>query len=146
MSLGIVNASKVTVVYTCIYTIAMYYEIYVKLTTLRKYHLKGKVVNRYDCPELLSSDRLTANFREWTIPFLGPVFCLGLTDQLDDESNMSLKYAWTYVGLRGLYVLLVMKYGIHTGGINKPLWISTFPGYYCLTMLGWNALTNVLSL
>jgi hypothetical protein len=50
-------------------------------------------------------------------------------------SNASTKVAWTYVALRALYIVLEIRYGVASNGLNKPLWVSTFPSYICLNYL-----------
>jgi len=99
-------------------------------------------MDRYNCPELLNADRLVANILEWTPIFLGSVWSLAAVDRLDERCR---KFSWGYVGLRAVYLVLVVKYGVAKGGRNKPLWVSTFPSYICLIFL-WKRSLEILAM
>lgn len=65
---------------------------------------------------------------------MGLIWPLAATGNL---SNSSVLVAWTYsyVTLRALYIVLEIKYGVAFDGLNKPLWISTFPSYNLFELL-----------
>ncbi|KAG7344935.1 MAPEG family protein [Nitzschia inconspicua] len=128
---SIAAAAQITVVYTGLYSVTILNQVVTKKRLHRKL---GDKFDRYSSLEMRNVDRLTGNFLEWTIVFLGPLWSMALTDTLSDTSQL---IAWTYVGLRLLYTGLSLKYGVNGQGNNKPLWISTFPSYVCLLyMLG----------
>ena len=120
----------------------MVHQIVAKWRLIRQKKKKGEVFDRYGCPELLSADRLVQNMLEWSPLFLGPVWSLAATNQLDESC---LTFAWGYVGLRVMYLFLVVKYGVARSGLNKPLWGATIPSYVCLIFL-WRRSLKILSL
>lgn len=63
---------------------------------------------------------------------MGLLWPLAVTGNL---TGTSTTVAWAYVGFRALYIVLEIRYGVASDGLNKPLWISTFPAYICLTYL-----------
>ena len=132
MSLQAFQAAQITVGYCGLYSMTMLNQSIQKQLLIRQAKQEGKVFERYKSPAMLTHDRLPANFIEWMPAFLGPLWCMAATDTLSDQS---VKVAWTYVALRVLYVGLIAKYGVHSGGRNVSLWISTFPGYGCLLYL-----------
>mmetsp|Transcript_17490 Transcript_17490/g.37805 ORF Transcript_17490/g.37805 Transcript_17490/m.37805 type:complete len:147 (-) Transcript_17490:1469-1909(-) len=139
---ALLDAAKLTVSFSSVYGIAMIHQVVVKQRLISQKRKMGQVLDRYDCPDLLSADRLVANILEWSPMFLGPVWSLAAVDRLDERC---LQCAWGYVGLRGIYLVLVVKCGVSKEGRNKSLWGSTFPGYLCLTFL-WKRSLEILSL
>jgi uncharacterized MAPEG superfamily protein len=128
-TVNVVAAAQITVVYSIVYFVTMLNQVVMKKRLHRKL---GKSFDRYHSLEMRNADRLTGNFLEWTLLFLGPVWSMAMTDAFSD---MSKKLAWMYVGLRMLYVGLSLKYGVNEQGNNVPLWVSTFPSYMCLLYL-----------
>jgi len=126
------EAAQITVIYTLVYSVTLFIQVYMKKKLYKKAKQQGKQYDRYTLPQMLSYDRLNANFREWTLPFLGPLWSLALTEKLTIRSIWA---AWIYVGLRTLYIGLVCQYGVSKIGYNSPLWISTLPAYLCLLYL-----------
>ena len=133
-SQSILGAARVTVAFTSVYIISMLHQIICKKRLLRKARLKSteSSLNRYGHPELHNADRLVANLLEWSPIFLCPLWCLAVTDRLDQTC---LHFSWAYVMLRGLYVCLLIKFGVSRNGNNTQLWISTLPAYACLLFL-----------
>jgi hypothetical protein len=128
----VIAAAQITLGYVLVYSAALLYQTVCKSRLIERYRALDKPLNRYEAVEMRSPDRLVANMMEWGLGFLPLLWVLGVADRLGD----SVKYvAWTYVALRALYVGLVARYGVATGGRNKPLWISTFPSYFCLLYL-----------
>ena len=119
-------AARITIAYTTLYSLTMLNQVVQKKRLLQKY---GKKFDRYSSAEMRDADRLTGNFLEWNLIFLGPLWCLAAMGSLSDAS---IVMAWTYVGLRVLYFGLSIQYGVNGQGLNKPLWLSTFPSYICL--------------
>ena len=124
-SQSILGAARVTVAFTSVYIVSMLYQIISKKRLLRKARLKGEPLNRYGHPELHNADRLVANLLEWSPIFMAPLWCLAVTDRLDQSC---MHFAWAYVLLRGMYVCLLIKFGVNRNGNNTQLWISTLPG------------------
>uniref|UniRef100_A0A7S2YMZ8 Uncharacterized protein n=1 Tax=Entomoneis paludosa TaxID=265537 RepID=A0A7S2YMZ8_9STRA len=134
---GILAAAQITAAYSTLYSMT-----FVNILICKKYYAKqararGQDFDRYTSLDMRPADRLQANFMEWTPAFLGPLWSLALTHQLDAGACIM---AWTYLGLRTLYFGLVLNYGVHPTGMNRPLWAATFPGYACLTYLQIQAL------
>jgi uncharacterized membrane protein len=125
-SSSITAAARITMVYTGLYTMTMMNQVVTKKRLHRKL---GDKFDRYGSFEMRNADRLTGNFLEWSIVFLGPLWSMAMTDTLSD---MSLNTAWAYLGLRLIYVGLSLRYGVNEHGSNKPLWASTLPSYVCL--------------
>ena len=129
---SILGVARVTVAFISLYIVSMLYQIICKKRLLRKARLKGEPLNRYGHPELHNADRLVANLLEWSPIFLGPLWSLAVTDRLDQSC---MHFAWAYVILRGLYICLLIKFGVSRNGNNTQLWISTLPSYGCLLFL-----------
>lgn len=136
-SKNISTAAQITVVYTTIYSMTVLNQVVHKKRLHRKL---GEKFDRYNSVEMRHADRLTGNFLEWTIVFLGPLWSMAMTDTLSD---MSRTMAWTYLGLRMLYVGLSFKHGVNEQGHNVSLWASTFPSYICLLYLLMAAIQGV---
>lgn len=117
---GFLDAAKLTVGFSSVYGIAMMLQTVAKQRLI----IQKKIVDRYNCPELLNADRLVANLLEWSPMFLGPVWSLAAVGRLDERC---CRIAWLYVSLRVIYLVLVVKFGVAKGGRNKPLWGSTLP-------------------
>ena len=126
---SLLTAAKITVAYTTLYSMTMLNQVVQKKRLLTKY---GKSFDRYSSTEMRDADRLTGNFMEWSLIFLGPLWSLAAMEAL---SATSILMAWTYVGLRVLYLGLSIQYGVNEQGLNKPLWLSTFPSYICLSYI-----------
>ena len=87
-SQSILGAARVTVAFISVYIVSLLYLIYCKKRLLRKARLKGEPLNRYGHPELHNADRLVANLLEWSLIFLGPLWCLAVTDRLDQSCHL----------------------------------------------------------
>jgi uncharacterized MAPEG superfamily protein len=128
------EAAKITVAFTTLYFATFMNVLITKRTLLRQANQENKVFDRYGTSPgtMQNADRLNANFLEWSPIFLGLLWSLASTAKLDDTCA---QLAWTYVGLRTLYIGMLLKYGVASDGMNKALWISTLPGYICLVFL-----------
>lgn len=135
---GLQSASRLTIGYTIVYSIAMLNQVVTKNMLIAKH---GKSFDRYQAPEMRSADRLLGNLLEWTPIFLGPIWSLS-SSQLLSERHVAV--AWTYIGLRALYVGLVRSFGVSGNGRNTPLWAATFPAYGCLSYLLFQATSLLL--
>jgi uncharacterized MAPEG superfamily protein len=128
-TVGIFAAARITLVYSTIYSVTMVNQVVSKKMLHRKL---GKSFDRYNSLEMRNADRLTGNFLEWTPLFLSPLWSMAMTETFSDVSQTM---AWTYLGLRMLYVGLSFKYGVNEQGHNVSLWASTLPSYICLIYL-----------
>ena len=90
---------------------------------------------------MLNADRIVANFLEWSLVFLSPLWSLAATGHL---SAVATNIAWTYVGVRGFYCILVTTFGVNHNGLNLSLWAATLPGYFCLLYLTAQAFWMIL--
>ena len=126
------KAAQITVVFTFLYSLTLVNIVYHKKKCLRQARQANKTFHRYTSPLMHNADRLVGNFLEWTPIFMALLWSLAATSNL---SSASTKIAWTYVALRALYIVLEIRYGVASNGLNKPLWISTFPSYICLNYL-----------
>lgn len=129
---GLSEAAKLTVAFVSLYFLTFANILVKKKTLLRQAKQEGRVFDRYTSPGMHNADRLNANFLEWSPIFLGLLWSLAATSNLDDTA---IAVSWTYVGLRALYIFLLLLYGVASDGMNKGLWVSTFPGYACLLFL-----------
>lgn len=139
---NIATAAKITVAFLWIYLLTFVNILVTKKTLIRQARQEAMVFDRYTSPGMLNADRLNANILEWSPIFLGPLWSLAMTANL---GNLDTLFAWTYVSLRALYFILVLKYGVASDGMNKALWFATYPGYLCLLQLMAKA-THVLFL
>mmetsp|Transcript_13497 Transcript_13497/g.19905 ORF Transcript_13497/g.19905 Transcript_13497/m.19905 type:complete len:143 (-) Transcript_13497:25-453(-) len=126
------QAAQITVAYSGLYTLTLVNQCIQKKLLHRKHKQQGKVFERYGSLDMRPHDRLSMNYLEWMPVFMGPLWSLAATDTLDATS---VNIAWTYVALRLLYFALIFRFGVNISGHNVPLWVSTFPGYGCLTYL-----------
>ena len=85
---SILGTARVTVAFTSVYIVSLCYQIICKKRLLRKARLKGEPFNRYGHPELHNADRLVANILEWSPIFLCPLWCLAVTDRLDQSCKI----------------------------------------------------------
>ena len=109
---GITTAARCTVVFAFLYSLTFVNVLASKKRALRKAKRSGnsKGYDRYASPDMRDADRLQANLLEWCPLFLGPLWSLAATGNLDD--GLSAAVCWTYLGLRAVYMVLVMKYGV----------------------------------
>ena len=119
------SAGQVTVAFIAVYGSTFGLILARKMTVSRQ---EAKF-NRYTSPGMQVVDRLQANFLEWSPIFLGLLWTLATAGVLQ---GTTLRAAWTYVGLRALYLGLILRHGVAKTGRNKALWPSTFPAYACL--------------
>lgn len=127
------KAAQITVVFLALYALT-----FVKVLVTKKQCLRAnKKFDRYTSPQMYTADRLNANFLEWSPIFLGLLWSLSATQNL---SEVSVLVSWTYVALRALYMILILRHGVALDGMNKKLWISTFPAYFCLIYLSIEAI------
>eukprot|EP00978_Attheya_sp_CCMP212_P008907 scaffold21007_cov52-Attheya_sp.AAC.1 len=126
------NAARITVVFSTLYMLTLVNQILTKKRLFQQFKAQGKTFNRYAAPEMLNADRLVANLLEWSLVFLSPLWSLAATGHLSEAAT---KIAWTYVGVRGFYCILVTTFGVTQNGYNLPLWAATLPGYFCLLYL-----------
>jgi len=120
----ITKAAQITVVFTGLYSLSLVNVVVNKKRALRQARQANKTFDRYTSPLMHNADRLVGNFLEWSPIFMGLLWSLAATANL---SSRSVAVAWTYVALRAVYVVLQIQYGVASDGLNKPLWISTFP-------------------
>lgn len=144
VSPSILHAARITTVYSTLYFMTFVNGLVTKKRLAAKYKAQGKTFNRYDSLEMQPADRLTQNFLEWYPVFMCPLWSLAMTHQLAEDNrvvgNVCVLVAWTYVGLRTWYFGLILKHGVNRSGMNAPLWKSTFPGYFCLAFLHFQAM------
>lgn len=126
------EAARITVVYSWTYSLTFINVLFYKVYYKKQADAKGEPFLRYESVEMRPADRLQANFLEWYPVFMGPLWALAATGQLDD---VSAAMAWSYVALRMLYFGLALIYGMNENGFPKALMISTFPGYAMLIYL-----------
>ena len=123
------QAAKMTVAFVLLYELTFFNVLRSKRRLLKEHQTQKKVFDRYKSPQMQTADRLQANFLEWAPIFLGLLWSLAATSNFSKNSVIA---AWTYLGLRLLYVVLILNYGVASDGMNRALWISTFPSYICL--------------
>jgi len=126
------KAAQITVVFLTLYSFTFINVLVNKKRMLKHAHLEKKTFDRYASPQMHNADRLLGNFLEWSPIFLGLVWSLAATANLTPSS---ITVAWTYVALRCLYLVLLLRQGVASDGMNRHLWISTFLAYLCLTYL-----------
>lgn len=129
---GTLAAAKITVAFSGLYGLTFVNILISKKRMSQKAKAEGKTFNRYESKDMQTADRLNGNILEWYPVFMGPLWALAFTGLLDDTC---VAVAWTYFGLRVLYAGLILKNGVAQSGINRSLWVSTFPGYACLIFL-----------
>jgi uncharacterized MAPEG superfamily protein len=131
-SADILKAAQITVVFSMMYGATFINVLISKKRALQMARAAKKEYDRYTSPYMRSSDRLQANFLEWSPVFLGLMWSLAATNNLGSSSMV----CWAYIWLRALYIVLILSYGVTANGLNVALWASTFPAYACLTYLG----------
>jgi uncharacterized MAPEG superfamily protein len=136
------KAAQITVVFTLLYSLTFVNVLVTKRRLLGQARAAKKKFDRYTSPQMLPADRLQANFLEWSPIFLGLLWSLAATADL--SNTVAVTVARIYVGLRALYIVLILRYGVNSNGMNKALWISTFPSYICLMYLGQQAVRLLL--
>lgn len=137
---SLLSAARITVVFVFLYSITFTIQLVMKRKLLMQARRNRTKFDRYQSPEMHKVDRLNANFLEWSPVFLGLLWSLAATQKLDVAGVMC---SWTYVGLRALYMLLILRHGVAQNGMNTSLWISTFPAYICLMILGVQAFRSL---
>lgn len=135
---NIQEAARITVGFVALYSVSFWNILISKKKCLAK--AKGKPFDRYTDPGMHVADRLQANLLEWSPIFLGLVGALAATDNL---STSCIRASRAYLVFRGVYTALVLKYGVRRNGLNKQLWIATFPAYGCLTWLSQHAVRKL---
>ena len=130
-------AARLTVLFSTLYGVTFLNILVNKKRHYYRAKAKKETFDRYNSVEMLAADRLQANFLEWSPTFLGLLWSLAATGNL--VNNSSRQAAWMYLGLRLLYVILVLRHGVQTTGTQTHLWISTFPGYGCLLVMSYHA-------
>lgn len=128
----IMKAAQITVVLSFLYLLTLVNVLVHKKRGLRQARSANKTFDRYNSPQMHNADRLVGNFLEWSPIFMGLLWPLAVTGNL---SSSSVTVSWMYVALRALYMVLEIKYGVASDGLNKPLWVATFPAYICLNYL-----------
>ena len=126
------SAGQLTVAFLTLYSSTFVIVLARKRTLLKKAKASGTFFDRYKSPEMQVVDRLQGNFLEWSPVFLGLLWTLAAVGALEGSVKT---VAWGYVGLRGLYLALILRHGVTANGMNKALWPSTFPAYGCLLFL-----------
>jgi uncharacterized MAPEG superfamily protein len=129
----LIKAAQITVVFTALYWLTFINVLVTKRRLLKQARLARKEFDRYTSQQMRNADRLVANFLEWSPIFFGLLWSLAATANLSKSSSVAV--AWTYVGMRALYIVLVLMHGVSSDGMNKALWISTTPAYFCLMYL-----------
>ena len=135
----VVKAAQLTVAFVILYKICMMNILRMKIqciNNVNKQRQRGEKeaqqFDRYSSPAMHTADRLVGNFLEWYPMFIGLVWSLALTGNLNTTCYVA---SWLYVILRGLYIVLILQYGVATNGINTSLAISTIPSYICLIIM-----------
>lgn len=134
-------AAKLTVAFILLYELTFVHILVYKKRLLRQHQQQKKPFDRYQSPQMQTADRLQANFLEWAPIFLGLLWSLATTSNLSSHTVVA---AWTYLALRLLYIFLVLKNGVASNGMNRALWISTFPSYFCLLFMTQHAVRSIL--
>ena len=135
------EAARLTVAFTLLYSLTIINITATKARLYREARQKETTFDRYKSPQMLIADRLQGNFLEWSPIFLGLVWSLAAIRQL---TLLCVGAAWGYLALRVLYLVLIMKYGVHSSGRNVKLWPSTMPSYLCLLFMGQHAIRSLL--
>jgi len=139
----LVAAARLTVVFVLLYASTFVNVLVTKKRLLRQARRDNQAFQRYASPRMHAADRLNGNFLEWSPVFLGLLWSLAATSNL---ARPSVTAAWAYLGLRALYVALVLRHGVASDGMNKSLWISTMPAYLCLAYMFKEAIRLLLLL
>mmetsp|Transcript_4817 Transcript_4817/g.12253 ORF Transcript_4817/g.12253 Transcript_4817/m.12253 type:complete len:148 (+) Transcript_4817:218-661(+) len=133
-------AARLTVIFCALYGATFANVLRVKKMLFRQAREAGRTFDRYTSLQMRVADRLQANLLEWSPIFLGLVWSLGVVGALD---GVALWTAWIYLSLRALYIGLVLQEGVSSSGMNRHLWISTFPAYACLITMSIAAISNL---
>lgn len=134
-------AGQATITFLALYGSTFVLVLKCKRTCLQKARAAGKRFDRYTSPDMHVVDRLQGNFLEWSPMFLGLLWTLAANGVL---SGAALAATWGYLVLRTLYMVLILQHGLSDNGMNKQLWISTFPAYGCLSVMFAKALAVLL--
>lgn len=126
------EACRITIVFTILYTACLVNQTVNKYVNISRAKQAKENFDRYNSLEMRSADRMLANMMEWSFVFFPLLWSLALTGRLVSSGDDALKWSWRYIYLRGLYIILSIRYGVASNGKNKPLWVSTFPAYVCL--------------
>mmetsp|Transcript_4818 Transcript_4818/g.12260 ORF Transcript_4818/g.12260 Transcript_4818/m.12260 type:complete len:150 (+) Transcript_4818:218-667(+) len=135
-------AARLTVIFCALYGATFANVLRVKKMLFRQAREAGRTFDRYTSLQMRVADRLQANLLEWSPIFLGLVWSLGVVGALDG-GGVALWAAWIYLVLRALHVGLVLHKGVSSSGMNRHLWISTFPAYGCLVVMFISAISNL---
>ena len=137
------HAARITVIFLMLFTVAFLNVLICKRRGLRQWEKDKKddknnkmvsyCYDRYNDPSMQAPDRLVGNLLEWSPMFLGLLWSLAATNHL--TSTGADRAAWIYVALRALFEALVLQHGVRSNGMQKHLWISTFPAYACLLFM-----------
>jgi uncharacterized MAPEG superfamily protein len=125
----LIHAGRITVGFLTLHLVCILNVVFHKRRCLTQAMAENKVFDRYTSPLRHVPDRMFHNLLEWTHIFLGLLWSLVATGNLN---QVSFYAAWAYVGVRALYIVLVLQYGVASNGMNKALWIATVPAYFCL--------------
>ena len=134
------TAARLTVIFCALYGMTFVNVLRVKKVLFRQARKAGRTFDRYTDPKMRVADRLQANLLECSPIFLGLVWSLGVVGALE---SVVLGASWTYLGLRALYIGLVLQKGVSSNGMNRHLWISTFPAYGCLIVMFVSTISNL---
>merc|ERR1712013_172318 len=135
----VLEAARCTAVFCLLYLVTFVNVLVRKFVCLREARQadKKKEYDQYTSLDMRPADRLQANFLEWFPVYFGLLWSLALTENLG-SSGASVSRA--YLCLRALYIVLVLKSGVSSNGLNPNLYVSTLSAYACLTYLGVRAI------
>jgi uncharacterized MAPEG superfamily protein len=136
----LIDAGRITVAFLTLHFICLLNVLFHKRRCLKQAMAANKVFDRYTSKKMHVPDRMFNNFLEWSPLFLGLLWSLAATENLNPVSFYA---AWTYVGVRALYIVLVLHHGVASNGMNKALWIATVPAYFCLICMFCQASYNL---
>jgi uncharacterized MAPEG superfamily protein len=136
----VTKGAQLTVIFTLLYSFTFVNVLVTKKRLLKQCEAAKEQFDRYSSPQMRPADRLQAHFLEWSPMFLGLVWSLAATSNLTPV----LPAAQLYLGLRALYIVLILRFGVATNGLSKPLWASTFPAYACLLYMAQDAIRMLL--
>ena len=128
----LVSAAQLTVAFLLLYMACMMNVLRTKKACNRTADEQGVAFDRYNSDLMHNADRLVGNYLEWSPAFLGIVWSLAATDNFNDVCYYA---GWVYIFLRGLYIYLMIAYGVSRNGLSPALHVSTFPAYACLLIM-----------
>ena len=135
------DVARITLIMGAAFTIAICFQVYVKVSSTLAYKARGERFQRYHSqdPVMTKADRLVGNLVEWGFVFWPLLFSLALAvSATDDDGQNNSHYitaAYVYALSRLMYVLVgITCTRFHASGdaTKTPLILFTAPAYVCL--------------